>query len=81
VGGIVGTTRFHYDVWGDAVNVAARMESSGEPGRIQLAPGTHALVGATFQCTPRGSIVVKGKGEMETWWLEQEGVAGISGTR
>ena len=69
VAGIVGTARFHFDIWGDAVNVAARMESLGEPGRIHIAEGTWRLIHNKFQCESRGLMPVKGKGEMETWFV------------
>jgi adenylate cyclase len=70
VAGVVGTTKFHYDVWGDAVNVASRMESHGIPGRIQVAPATHSLIADQFVCVPRGPIEVKGKGTIDTWLLD-----------
>lgn len=69
VAAIVGTSRFHFDLWGDAVNVAARMESLGEPGRIHIAQGTWKLVHDLIPCESRGKIAVKGKGEMETWFV------------
>ncbi len=69
VAGVIGTTKFHYDVWGDTVNVASRMESHGEPGRIHITESTYHLIKDDFVCEPRGSIVVKGKGEMETWFV------------
>ena len=69
VAGIVGTARFHYDLWGDAVNVAARMESTGEPGHIQVARATWERIRDAFPCESRGTIAVKGKGEMETWFV------------
>ena len=69
VAGVIGTTRFHYDLWGDAVNVAARMESLGVPGRIQIAKATFDRIGDTFPCESRGTIDVKGKGRMETWFV------------
>jgi adenylate cyclase len=71
VAGVVGNTKFHYDVWGDAVNVAARMESQGVPGRIQVGPGAYALIKDHFVCEPRGAQEIKGKGLMETWFLER----------
>jgi len=67
--GIIGHTKFHYDVWGDAVNVASRMESHGVPGRIQVGPGTAALIADDFVLEPRDWIEVKGKGRMQTWLL------------
>jgi guanylate cyclase len=77
VAGIIGHTKFHYDVWGDPVNVAARMESHGEPGRIQIGRDFYVLIKDEFMCEPRGRIVVKGKGEMETWFLV--GRKGVNG--
>jgi guanylate cyclase len=70
VAAIVGTNRFHYDLWGDAVNVAARMESLGEPGRVHIARGTFERVKDDFACASRGRIEVKGKGQLETWFVE-----------
>ena len=70
VAGIVGISRFHYDVWGDAVNIAARMESLGEPGRIHIARPTWERIHNRFPCEYRGWIQVKGKGDMETWFVK-----------
>jgi adenylate cyclase len=67
--GVIGRKRFLYDLWGDAVNTASRMESSGTPGRIQITRATYELVKDAFVCEERGTIPVKGKGEMETWYL------------
>ena len=67
--GVIGTKRFLYDLWGDAVNTASRMESNGTPGEIQITRSTYELVKDAFVCTPRGTIPIKGKGEMETWYL------------
>lgn len=67
VAGIIGNQRFAYDLWGDAVNVASRMESHGVPGAIQITEATHALVAAQFECISRGTVSVKGKGEMPVW--------------
>lgn len=73
--GVIGTQRLQYDVWGDTVNVASRMESSGEAGRIQASDSFARAITASgyadqFILTPRGTIDVKGKGAMETYWLE-----------
>ncbi len=70
VAGIIGTHKFSYDMWGDTVNTASRMESSGIPGQIQVSPATHELLshnGYLFE--PRGLIDIKGKGQMDTWIL------------
>jgi guanylate cyclase len=67
--GVIGRKRFLYDLWGDAVNTASRMESNGTPGRIQITRATYDLVRDAFVCEERGTIPVKGKGEMETWYL------------
>jgi adenylate cyclase len=69
VAGVVGTRKFFYDVWGDAVNIAARMEQTGEPGKIQVAPEMHARLAGNFVLEERGSIDVRGKGPMRTWFL------------
>jgi guanylate cyclase len=70
VAGVIGRKRFLYDLWSDAVNTASRMESHGTPGEIQITRETYALLKDEFVCRPRGTITVKGKGEMETWYLE-----------
>jgi adenylate cyclase len=69
VAGVIGTKRFLYDLWGDAVNTASRMESHGTPGEIQITRATYELLKDEFVCRRRGTIDVKGKGEMETWYL------------
>jgi adenylate cyclase len=70
VAGVIGRKRFLYDLWSDAVNTASRMESHGTPGQIQITRETYQLLKDEFVCRPRGTILVKGKGEMETWYLE-----------
>jgi adenylate cyclase len=69
VAGVVGTRRFFYDVWGDAVNVASRMESTGVEGRIQVPDEVYERLKDTFIFEPRGDVEIKGKGVMRTWFL------------
>jgi adenylate cyclase len=66
---VIGRKRFLYDLWGDAVNTASRMESHGTPGRIQVTRATRDLLADEFDLEPRGKIAVKGKGEIEAWYL------------
>jgi guanylate cyclase len=69
VAGVIGRRKFLYDLWGDAVNTASRMESAGTPNHIQVTRATYELLRDEFELEPRGTIPVKGKGEMETWYL------------
>jgi adenylate cyclase len=69
VAGVVGTRKFFYDVWGDTVNVASRMESTGIAGRIQVSAETFARLNGRFALEPRGEIEVRGKGRLRTWFL------------
>src|SRR5688500_16062638 len=70
VGGVIGLRKFVFDIWG--VNTASRMESHGVPGRIHLTDATYELLRDEFECEPRGTIEVKGKGPMRTWFLVGE---------
>lgn len=70
IAGVIGTSKVFYDVWGDTVNTASRMESHGEPGRIQITGPTRALLGDAFVTTARGPVEIKGIGPMDTWWLD-----------
>ncbi len=69
VAGVVGTKKFAYDIWGDTVNVASRMESMSEPGRINISENTYALVAKDFDCVPRGAIQVKNRGMMQMYFV------------
>jgi class 3 adenylate cyclase len=70
VAGIIGQHRFIYDVWGDTVNTASRLESSGLPNRIQISEATYQRVRESFHCELRGPVEMKGKGTMLTYFLE-----------
>lgn len=67
VAGVIGKSKFHYDVWGDTVNVASRMESYGLVDRVHISRSTYDLVKDEFECVAQGTISIKGKGDMETW--------------
>ena len=69
VAGVIGRKRFLYDLWGDAVNMASRMESHGTPGRIQVTRATYELLDGEFELEARGTVPIKGKGDVETWYL------------
>ncbi len=72
VAGVIGTRKFIYDLWGDAVNIASRMESHGSKGAIQITRETYELIKDHFECEARGTVPVKGKGEMEVWHVVRE---------
>ena len=69
VAAVIGIKKFAYDVWGNTVNIASRMETQGEAGRIQVTAATYGLLQNKYQFEKRGTIKVKGKGEMLTYWL------------
>jgi adenylate cyclase len=69
VAGVIGTRKLFYDVWGDAVNVAARMESTGVPGKIHVSADMYLRLRHAFAFQERGPTEVKGRGSMETWFL------------
>jgi adenylate cyclase len=71
IAGIVGIKKFAYDIWGDTVNIASRMESSGEPGKINISGATHELVKDKFKCIYRGKIEAKNKGEIDMYFVER----------
>ena len=70
VAGVVGTQKFAYDIWGDTVNLAARMEQYGETGRVNISQTTYELVRDRFECSPRGDIEVKNLGRIDMWLVE-----------
>ena len=70
VAGVIGTQKPFYDVWGDTVNIAARLESFGTNGKIQVTAETKDRLSKSFEFAKRGKVEIKGKGEMELWYLE-----------
>jgi len=71
VAGVVGKKKFAYDIWGDTVNLASRMEASGEPGKVNVSEDTYHRVKDLFVCEPRGKVSVKHKGEVEMYFVEK----------
>ncbi|MEL6383208.1 MAG: adenylate/guanylate cyclase domain-containing protein [Cyanobacteria bacterium J06626_18] len=69
IAGVIGVRKFAYDLWGDTVNIASRMETTGLPDRIQVTPEVYERLKNRFLFEPRGTIAVKGRGEMESYWL------------
>ena len=69
---MLGTHKFVYDVWGDTVNTAKRMESYGLPGRVHVSAATRRALGNAFRFEPRGPLEIKGKGSMETYFLYRQ---------
>ncbi len=72
IAGIVGTKKFQYDVWGDTVNTASRMESSGEEGKVNISGSTYEQVKDHFHCDYRGKIEAKGKGEIDMYFVQHK---------
>ena len=73
VAGVIGTRKFIYDLWGDTVNIASRLESHGIPGAIQISDATWSRVRGTVTARPRGPIELKGRGTVETFVIERRG--------
>src|SRR5262249_7816961 len=69
--GVIGTHKFVYDVWGDTVNTAKRIETYGSPGRIHVSAATREILGGAYHFEPRGALDLKGKDPIETFFLER----------
>ncbi len=78
VAGVIGRTKFSYDLWGDTVNVASRLESTGIPGEVQASAATAALLGGGYDVVPRGEVMLKGKGPMATFLVRRPGAVGAT---
>ena len=78
VAGVVGTKKFAYDIWGDTVNVASRMESKSKPGKINISESTYELIKDQYDCEFRGEIDVKNKGMMKMFFVNAEKKAHLS---
>lgn len=71
IAGVIGTKRFAYDIWGDAVNIANRIETAGEPGKVNVSGKTYELIEPYFECTFRGKIPAKNKGEINMYFVDR----------
>ena len=69
IAGIIGSTKLQYDIWGETVNLSSRMESSGVPGKVQISEETYEAVKDKYETTERGTITVKGMGQVKTYIL------------
>ena len=70
IAGVVGITKFAYDIWGDTVNLTSQMEHNSAPGKINISGSTYELVKNNFKCTHRGKLPVKSKGEMDMYFVD-----------
>ncbi|MBK8292503.1 MAG: adenylate/guanylate cyclase domain-containing protein [Flammeovirgaceae bacterium] len=72
VAGVVGKKKYAYDIWGDTVNIASRMESNGEPGKVNISATTYHLISDHYQCLHRGKISAKNIGEVDMYFVESK---------
>jgi adenylate cyclase len=70
VAGVIGKRLYVYDVWGDAVTIASRMESHGVAGRVQVSDSTRQLLGQPFLLEERGALALEGQGDIKTWFVD-----------
>lgn len=77
VAGVVGLDKFAYDIWGDTVNIAARMENTGEVGKVNISAHTYELIAnaAEFRFIPRGMVQTKGKGKLQMYFVERASIS------
>jgi len=71
---VVGVKKFAYDIWGDTVNIASRMEQHGEPGEINISESTYNLIQHKFKCNSRGKIKAKNVGDLEMYFVEKQSI-------
>ena len=69
VAGVVGTTKFAYDIWGDAVNIASRLESNSEAGQVNISKDTYELIKDHYECKYRGEIEIKNRGKIDMYFV------------
>jgi len=72
VAGVVGVKKFAYDIWGDTVNIAARMEANCEEGEINISQSTYQWVASRFECQYRGKVEAKNKGAIDMYYVKRE---------
>jgi class 3 adenylate cyclase len=72
VAGVVGKKKYAYDIWGDTVNIASRMESGGEPGKVNISSSTYEYIKGHYKCLHRGKIQAKNIGEVDMYFVEEE---------
>ncbi|HBC76943.1 MAG TPA: hypothetical protein DC017_19260 [Candidatus Wallbacteria bacterium] len=71
IAGVIGRRKMVYDIWGDSVNIASRMESNGAPGKVNISESTYKLLKNRYKCESRGSVEIKGKGAMAMYFAER----------
>jgi class 3 adenylate cyclase len=69
---VVGRKKFAYDIWGNTVNIANRLESSGEVGRVNISSATYNLIKGSFKCEFRGKILAKNMGQVDMYFVDKE---------